>query len=45
MDSTTVCIVLSKELKKKAKEVANQKAISLNALFRLALSEFLERSK
>lgn len=45
MNSTTVCIVVNKELKKEAQEVAKKKNISLNALVRLALSEFLERSK
>lgn len=45
MNSTTVCIVLNKELKNQSQELAKKKNISLNALVRLALSEFLERNK
>lgn len=37
-------IVLTTELKQKVKEMAEKKSISINALVRLALSEYLERN-
>lgn len=37
-------IVISEELKEKAQKIAEQKGLSLNALIRLALSEYIERN-
>lgn len=45
MNSETISIVLSKELKEKIKELANKKNISQNALIRLAISEYIERNE
>ena len=45
MNSTTMSIVISKDLKKILEEVAAKKNISQNALVRLALSEYIERNK
>lgn len=45
MNSEVINVVLPKELKEKIKTLADAKNISLNALVRLALSEFLERDK
>lgn len=44
MNDDIINVVIPKELKEKAKETANKKGLSLNALVRLAISEFLERS-
>lgn len=43
--TTTISTVIPKELKKQIEELAKKKNISRNALVRLALSEYLERSK
>lgn len=45
MNNEKVCIVLSKELKEKIKELASKKNISQNALIRLAISEYIERNE
>ena len=45
MNKEQVCIVLTKELKNKIKELSNKKNISQNALIRLAISEYIERNE
>lgn len=45
MNSETICIALSKELKNEIKELMKKKNISQNALVRLAISEYVERNK
>ena len=45
MNNDIINVVLPKELKAKIKEIADKKSSSLNALERLALSEYIERIK
>lgn len=45
MNSETISVVLSKELKEKIKELTKKKNISQNALVRLAISEYIERNE
>lgn len=45
MNSETINIVLTKELKDKVKEYSKKKCISQNALIRLAISEYIERNE
>ena len=45
MNNDVINVVLPKELKDKIKHLAEQKSLSLNAVVRLALSEFIERNK
>lgn len=45
MNSETICVVVSKELKEKIKNCSKKKNISQNALVRLAISEYIERNK
>lgn len=45
MNSTTICFVVTKELKNKIKEEAKKKNISQNSLIRIAITEFLDRNK
>ena len=45
MNNDMINVVLPKELKAKIKEIADKKSLSLNALVRLALSEYIERIK
>lgn len=45
MNSKTICVVISEELKEKIEEYAKKKNISRNALVRIAISEYLERNK
>ena len=44
MNDEIIHTVLPKDLKDKIKELADKKSLSLNAVVRLALSEFLERN-
>lgn len=43
-NDTVMNIAISKELKEKIQNKAKQKNISLNALIRLIITEYLERS-
>ena len=45
MNNEVINVVLPKELKDKTKEYADKKSLSLNAIVRLALTEFLEGNK
>lgn len=45
MNSESINVVLTKELKKTIDNLAKKLNISRNALVRLALTEFIERSK
>lgn len=38
-------LILSDDLEKEAKKIAEKKEISLNCLIRIALSEYIERNK
>lgn len=44
MNNELINVVLPKELKDKIKVLANKKSLSLNAVVRLALSDFIERN-
>ena len=43
MNNEIINVVLPKELKDKIKEFADKKSLSLNAVVRLAITDFLER--
>lgn len=45
MNSEKICICLNKELKQLLKEIAAKKNISQNSIVRMAISEYIERSK
>ena len=45
MNSESISVVVPKDLKKQSEQLAKKKNISRNALIRLALTEFIERSK
>ncbi len=44
-NKTVKSLIISEDLKKRAEEVARKKDLSLNAVIRIALSEYIERNK